>query len=160
MPVTDVTTDAENLTLTITAQFAAPVERIWEIYADPRQLERIWGPPECPATFVDHELVPGARSTYYMDVPEQGRHCGYWDIVEVDPPHRFVVRDGFAHQDFTPNDEMPVGEMDCTFTAHEGGTRAVFISRNSTRESFQMVLDMGVVEGSTSAINQIDALVA
>jgi uncharacterized protein YndB with AHSA1/START domain len=43
MPVTDVRHDPDNLTLTITAEFAAPVERIWQVYADPRQLEKVWG---------------------------------------------------------------------------------------------------------------------
>ena len=66
MPVTDVKKDMDNLTLTIVADFAAPVERIWEVYADARQLERVWGPPTHPATFVDHSLTPGSRSTYFM----------------------------------------------------------------------------------------------
>ena len=38
MPVTDVQHDLDALTLTITADFAAPLERVWEVYADPRQL--------------------------------------------------------------------------------------------------------------------------
>ncbi len=63
MPVTDVKTDVDARTLTITARFAAPVERVWQVYADPRQLEKIWGPPGFPATFVDHELRPGGRVT-------------------------------------------------------------------------------------------------
>ena len=50
MPVTDVRHDPDALTLTITADFAAPVERVWEVYADPRQLERVWGPPTHPAS--------------------------------------------------------------------------------------------------------------
>ena len=45
MPVTDVTTDPETLTLTMTADFAAPVERVWGAFTEPRQLERFWGPP-------------------------------------------------------------------------------------------------------------------
>lgn len=69
MPVTDVQQDLDNLTLTITADFAAPVERIWQIYADPRQLEKVWGPPDCPATFVDHDLRPGGRANYFMTGP-------------------------------------------------------------------------------------------
>jgi uncharacterized protein YndB with AHSA1/START domain len=64
MPVTDVTKDLDNRVLTITAEFAAPVQRIWDLYADARQLEQVWGPPTYPATFVDHELAPGATSTY------------------------------------------------------------------------------------------------
>ena len=58
MPVTGITTDIDTRTLTITAEFAAPVTRIWAMYADPRQLEQVWGPPEYPATFVDHDLRP------------------------------------------------------------------------------------------------------
>jgi DNA-binding transcriptional ArsR family regulator len=58
MPVTDITKDVERRTFAITAEFAAPVERVWALYADPRQLEQVWGPPEYPATFVDHDLRP------------------------------------------------------------------------------------------------------
>ena len=32
MPVTDITTDAENLTMTVTADFAASVERLWSAF--------------------------------------------------------------------------------------------------------------------------------
>ena len=42
MPVTNVTHDLETRTIAITAEFAAPVERIWQVYADPRQLEQLW----------------------------------------------------------------------------------------------------------------------
>jgi hypothetical protein len=40
MPVTDVTNDAEALTMTLTAEFDAPLSRVWQLYADPRQLEK------------------------------------------------------------------------------------------------------------------------
>ena len=68
MPVTGITTDVDTRTLTITAEFAAPVTRVWAMYADPRQLEQVWGPPQYPATFVDHELRPGTRTTYYLSL--------------------------------------------------------------------------------------------
>ena len=48
MPVTDVSHDLDARTLTIVADFAGSPKRIWEVYADPRQLERIWGPPTYP----------------------------------------------------------------------------------------------------------------
>ena len=62
MPVIDVQKDLDNRRLIMTAQFAAPVERIWQLYADPRQLEKVWGPPTHPATFVDHDLTPGGHN--------------------------------------------------------------------------------------------------
>ena len=86
MPVTDVRHDPDALTLTITADFAAPVERVWQVYADPRQLEKVWGPPTYPATVVDHDLRPGGRITYFMTGPEGDKHAGYWEVTTVDEP--------------------------------------------------------------------------
>lgn len=160
MPVTDVQHDLENLTLTITADFAAPVQRIWQVYADPRQLEKVWGPPSHPATVVEHSLTPGSRMTYFMTGPDGEKYSGYWDITAVDEPRSFSFLDGFADQDFNPTPEMPVSENVFTFTEHDGGTRAVYVSTYSSAEGLQQVLDMGVVEGATSAINQIDELIA
>jgi len=160
MPVTDITHDLDSLTLTITAQFAAPVERLWAIYADPRQLEKVWGPPQYPATVVEHSLTPGGLVTYYMTGPEGDRHHGYWKVLEVDEPTSFSYEDGFADEDFTPNTELPISTCVSTFTAQDGGTRAVYVTSFASREGLQTVLDMGVEEGSRSAINQIDDFVA
>ena len=121
MPVTDVQHDLDALTLTITADFAAPVERVWEVYADPRQLERVWGPPGYPATFVDHDLVPGGRMNYYMTSPEGEKYYAYWDIAAVDQPTSFTFKDGFAVDDsFTANPEMPESSQVFAFADVDG----------------------------------------
>lgn len=160
MPVTDVKHDIDNLTLTITADFAAPVQRIWQIYADPRQLEKIWGPPTFPATVVRHDLTPGSRTTYYMTGPDGEKYGGYWDVTAVDEPNSFAFDDGFADADLQPDPSMPVSKCVYTFAEHDGGTHATYVSTFSSAEALQQVLDMGVVEGSTLAINQIDGLLA
>lgn len=160
MPVTDVTHDMDNLTLTIVADFAAPVERIWEVYADARQLEKVFGPPTYPATFVDHSLTAGTRSSYFMTGPEGDKHAGVWDIRTVDEPREFTFEDAFADDDFNPVPEMPVSQNSYSFAPHDGGTRATYVSTYESAEGLQQVLDMGVVEGASLAINQIDDLVA
>lgn len=160
MPVTAITTDLDTRTITITAHFAAPVERVWGIYADARQLEKVWGPPSHPATFVDHTLAPGTRTTYYMTGPEGEKFAGIWDIIEVDAPRSFTFEDRFADADFTPVEHLPASTCVHTFTESEGGTTAVYTSTYSTAEALKQVLDMGVEEGATSAINQIDELLA
>jgi uncharacterized protein YndB with AHSA1/START domain len=161
MPVTDVTHHPDTLTLVITAEFAAPVERIWQVYADPRQLERVFGPPTYPATFVEHDLTPGGRAHYFMTSPEGEKYYGWWTITSVDEPRGFAFEDGFASDDtFAPADDMPVSHNVYAFEAIETGTLATFTSIYESAEALQKVLDMGVVEGATSAIDQIDGLVA
>ena len=160
MPVTDVTPDIDNRTLTITADFAAPVERVWQVYADPRQLEKVWGPPDYPATVVEHDLRPGGRVTYFMTGPEGDKHAGYWQVTAVDEPGGFSFDDGFADLDLTPNPDLPVSRNVFRFAPHDGGTRATYVSTYATAEGLQQVLDMGVVEGASGAIDQIDDLLA
>lgn len=160
MPVTNVTPDTENLTITITAEFAAPVERVWRIYSDPRQLEQIWGPPEYPATFTVFEFRPGGRAVYYMTSPEGEKFGGWWTFTAIEGPTWLTFDDGFGDPEGNPAEDMPVTTNVYEFTATEGGTRAVYRSTYASAEGLQQVLDMGVVEGSTDAINQIDALLA
>ena len=71
MTVTAVHKDPDALTMTLTAEFDASPERVWQLWADPRQLERWWGPPIYPATFTRHDLAPGSRVEYHMTGPER-----------------------------------------------------------------------------------------
>jgi uncharacterized protein YndB with AHSA1/START domain len=88
MTVVSTQTDTEALTLTFVAEFDASVERVWQMWQDPRQLERWWGPPTWPATFDRHDFVQGGRSSYYMTGPEGEKARGWWVTTSshhVDP---------------------------------------------------------------------------
>jgi len=160
MPVTSFTTHVDTRTINITAHFAAPVERVWALYADPRQLEQVWGPPTYPATFVDHSLTVGSRSTYYMTGPDGQKSGGWWRITDVEEPHGFAFDDGFADDDLNDAPNAPVAHNVFRFEADGDGTRATYVSTYDSAEDLQKVLDMGVEEGATLAINQIDAFLA
>jgi uncharacterized protein YndB with AHSA1/START domain len=161
MTVTAVQKDAHALTMTLTAEFAASPERVWQLWADPRQLERWWGPPTYPATVDAHDLRPGGRVAYHMTGPEGDQPRAYWDVLETDPPHRIVVRDGFANDDGTPNNEMPQNEFRVMIEpTGDGRTRMSIESRFSSREAMEQLVGMGMEEGLKQAVGQIDAILA
>jgi uncharacterized protein YndB with AHSA1/START domain len=161
MTVTAVEKDPEALTLVLTAEFEASPELIWDLWADPRKLERWWGPPTYPATFTAHDLAPGSRVEYHMTGPSGDQPRGYWDIVEVDPPSRLVFRDGFANDDGTPNDQMPRNDVVATIEPIAAGRSRMSISSHfPSAEAMQMQVGMGMVEGLTEAVGQIDAILA
>ncbi len=161
MTVTAVRKDPAALTMTLTAEFDAPPERVWQLWADPRQLERWWGPPTYPATFTRHDLAVGSRVEYHMTGPGGDQPRGYWDVLEVDPPRRLVFQDGFAHEDGTPNDEFPRNEGRVTIEAIDANrTRMSIESRFPSAEALEQVLAMGMEEGLTQAVGQIDAILA
>jgi uncharacterized protein YndB with AHSA1/START domain len=161
MTVAAVRKDPSALTLTIIAEFDASPERVWQLWADPRQLERWWGPPTYPATFTAHDLAPGSRVEYHMTGPEGDQPRGYWDIVRADAPRSLVFRDGFANDDGTPNDALPRGEARVTIETIGGGrTRMSIESQFPSPEAMEQVLAMGMEEGLTEAVGQIDAILA
>jgi len=85
MPITSVTKDPAALSMTVVADFAVPVRRLWDAYADPRQLERFWGPPTYPARFTRHDMYPGGRSAYVMTGPDGDQSHAYWEFLSVVP---------------------------------------------------------------------------
>jgi uncharacterized protein YndB with AHSA1/START domain len=161
MSVTAIVKDAEQLTMTVTAEYDVTAERAWQLWDDPRQLERWWGPPTYPATFVDHRLEPGARATYYMTSPEGERFHGYWDVLEVQPPRLLVVADGFAHDDGRPNEDLPRGLMRVEIADRPAsGVTVRITSTFESPEAMETVLAMGMEEGLRAAMGQIDAILA
>jgi uncharacterized protein YndB with AHSA1/START domain len=134
---------------------------VWELWADPRQLERWWGPPTYPATFTRHDLSPGSRVEYHMTGPEGDQPRGYWDIVEVEAPRRLVFRDGFAHDDGSPNTDLPQMEGRVTIEPlGDGRTQMRMQSVFGSQEAMEQTLAMGMEEGLTQAVGQIDAILA
>ena len=159
MPVTDVVKDPENLTLTLVAEFGAPVDRVWQVWADPRQLERWWGPPGYPATVLDHDLTVGGAISYFMTSPEGDKYNGYWRVRAADAPHRLEFEEGFADGAGNPNPHMPVTIMRVTLTGQgAGGTRMEVVSTFPSTEAMERLMAMGMDEGIQASIGQIDAL--
>jgi uncharacterized protein YndB with AHSA1/START domain len=161
MPVIDVRKDHDALTMTLVAEFDTTPERVWQLWADPRLLERWWGPPTFPSTFTEHDFRPGGRVKYHMTGPGGEQPRGYWEIDEVDPPNRLAFRDGFADDEGNPNPDLPQMAARVEIEAAGAGrTRMTMTSQFATAEQMAQVLAMGAEEGLTQAVGQIDAILA
>ena len=160
MPITSVTQDPEALTLTVVADFAVPVRRLWDAYADPRQIERFWGPPGWPATFTRHDVAVGGRSNYAMTGPDGERSGGYWEFLAVDEGTSFEVVDGFADDEGNPNTELPTMRMEFTFEPTDAGSRMTTTTHFASLDELEKLVAMGMVEGMRAAMAQIDDVLA
>jgi uncharacterized protein YndB with AHSA1/START domain len=158
MTVISAEPDYDKLTLTLVAEFEAPIERVWELWSDPRKLERWWGPPTYPAKFEKHELTSGGEASYFMTGPEGDVHGGMWRITAVDSPNSLEFTDAFTDRDGTPNSKMPVTQVSVRFTERDGLTRMEVSSAFQSREDLDKLVEMGMVEGLKQAVGQMDAL--
>lgn len=160
MTVTETRKDAEGLTLAFVAEFDAPVERVWQLWEDPRRLERWWGPPGYPATFTTHEFTEGGSASYYMTAPDGTTPAGWWTITAVDAPHRLEFDDGFSDEDGNKVEEVGAAHAVVTFEPLGAGTRMTITSHFESREQFDQMAEMGMEEGMRQALGQMDALLA
>jgi uncharacterized protein YndB with AHSA1/START domain len=160
MPITSVTSDADALTLTVVGDYPVPVERLWEAWADPRQLEKFWGPETWPATFTRHEMAVGGRSQYHMTGPDGQTSHGWWRFVEVQPGKSFEIEDGFADEHGSPNDAMPTMRIAFTFEPTPTGSRFTSVTHFESIDDMERLVEMGMIEGLRSALGQLDAVLA
>jgi uncharacterized protein YndB with AHSA1/START domain len=161
MTVTEIRKDPTALTMTIASELAASPTRAWQLWADPRKLERWWGPPTYPATVVEHDLRPGGKVTYFMTGPEGDQHHGWWTVVAVDEPYRLEIEDGFADADGNPADGLPISRFTVTFTElSPGTTRMAIETQFSSTEAMEQLIAMGMEEGMAQAMSQIDGILS
>lgn len=160
MTVISSTKNPETLSLSLVAEFDAEVERVWQIWEDPRQLERWWGPPGYPATFEKHDFTPGGEAGYYMTTPEGEKPRGWWRFTSIERPHRLEFDDGFADDNGAPVAEMGAAHATVTLEDLGGRTRMTIQSRFESEEQMTQMVEMGMEEGMKEAMGQIDAILA
>lgn len=159
MTVISSSKDVDALTLTFVAEFDAAVERVWQLWSDPRQLERWWGPPEWPATFTTYDFRPGGEARYHMTGPDGSTPAGHWRFTVVEAPRRLELADSFADESGEPVPGEPT-HLEVNLDAVEGRTRMTLVSRFASVEQLAELEQLGMEEGMRQALTQIDALLA
>lgn len=161
MPVIGFTKDFAAATMVVESVWDHPVEAVWALWADPRKLEKWWGPPTYPATVVEHDLRPDGKVTYFMTGPEGDKHAGWWTIRSVEAPVRLELQDGFADEDGNPNAELPTTVMTVDVEPlPSGSTRMCMTSVFPSSDAMQEMLSFGMEEGLAGAMGQIEAVLA
>ncbi len=158
MSVISTISDPESLTLTVIAVLDASPERVWTLWEDPRLLERWWGPPSWPATFTRHEFVVGGESRYHMTGPDGDASRGYWQMQAIDRPNRIEFMNGLAGPDGEPMPGTPPMSGYVTLEATGPRTRMTVVSRYTDLSQMETMLGMGMAEGMTAAVDQIDGI--
>ena len=151
-----------NRTLAITAEFAAPVERVWALYADPRQLEQVWGPPDLPGDLRRPRPAPRRPVDLLHDLP-RGREVrgllGHHGGRRAAPASPSTTAS--PTRTSTPNPDLPVSRNDYVFERHRGRhARRSSRAPSTPPRPCRRCSTWASRRAPRSAINQIDGFLA
>lgn len=93
-----------------------------------------------------------------MTGPDGDVARGWWRVTSVDAPRRLEFTDGFAGDDGEPSGELGETHASIVLEPKDGGTRMTLSSTFASVEQLQQMIAMGMQEGLTSALGQIDAI--
>ena len=160
MTVTAVHKDVDNLTLTMTAELDAMPDRVWQLWADPRQFERWWGAPGYPATATALDLRTGGKVEFHLSGPDGDMPVNVWDVVEADPPRRLVLRDAIVDENGAPVDEGPSRFTVRFESIGEGRTRMSIESKFPNADALKVALDMDMDKGLEWNVAQMEVILS
>lgn len=162
-----VTKDLENKKLIVEFIANGPIDKVWKAYADKAMFEKWWGPEGWETTTKDFDFKPGGRVHYDMKCVDeaQGEWFGQssWGLMvieSVEDGKSFTYKDYFSDEAGTLNQEMPVMTVTNEFSEEDGKTKIVSTSLADSAEQIEQLIKMGMIEGFSSQLNKLDALVS
>lgn len=168
------TTEADSATskgvFSITREFGAPRDLVWEAFAKEEHLLQWWGPAGFTMLQGHVDFRAGGEFFYGMRSPDGLEMWAKWRIREIDAPSRLTIISSFCDADgnFARHPgapEWPV-HMLSTMTLEARGDRTLLTVTGEAYEATpgeQAVFDAGhdsMREGFTGTLNKLDAHVA
>ncbi len=141
--------DKETKTVSITAEFDAKRDLVWDAYTKPELLDQWWAPKPCASRTKVMEFREGGRRFYAMVSPEGDERWAVQKYTSITPKTNFKFFNAFADKDENP--ELPGSDWDLNFS-EQGGTTKVSISiYNESLERLERMIDIGIREGTLTA---------
>lgn len=164
-------TDARKTPVfTIQRRFAAPIERVFDAWADPAQMTVWSGPTGAQVSILSGEIAQGATMHARQDSAEGGVMFTFCRYHEISRPHRLVYDQSFADEagnivkapffDHWPH----VMRTDVTFMQDGDGTRLTLtwtpIDATPEEEAQFASIMESMTGGWTGSFDKLDAFLA
>jgi uncharacterized protein YndB with AHSA1/START domain len=154
----DFIVDKEAKTVTITAEFDAGRDLVWDAYTKAEILDQWWAPKPFASRTKEMNFEEGGRRFYAMVGPEGGEHWAVQQYRTITPKTNFTLFNAFADAD--GNAQPPGSDWNLDFTEENGKTKVTISIYNESLERMEQLMAMGFKEGITATHAQLSELLA
>lgn len=144
--------------LIIKREFDAPLTRVWDAHTKSELLEQWWAPLPWKAVTTSFDFREGGHWHYSMVGPEGERHWSWLSYHDISIGESFSADDYFCDETGTRNPGLPGTNWTVEFTEDNGKTTLISRVTFASAEDLKKLTEMGMKEGYTMGLNQLEAL--
>src|SRR5215813_8144675 len=150
--------DKPTKTVTITAEFDAERDLVWDAYTKPELLDQWWAPKPFASRTKHMNFEVGGRRFYAMVSPEGDERWAIQEYTSISPKTNFKFFNAFADKDENP--ELPGSDWDLNFSEQSGTTTVRVSIYNESLDRMEKMIEMGFSEGFKMTLNSLEDLLA
>ena len=152
----DFTVNKETKTVTITKEFNAERDLVWDAYTKPELLDRWWAPKPYTSRTKVMEFREGGRRFYAMVSPEGRERWVLQQYKSITPKTNFKLFNAFADEDENP--QLPGSDWDLNFSGQNGTTKVHISIFNESLERLERMIEFGFREGTIAQFENLEEL--
>ena len=150
------TVNKETKTVTITKEFDAGRDLVWDAYTKAELLDQWWAPKPYSSRTSVMDFREGGKRFYAMVSPEGAERWVMQQYNSITPKSHFSLFNAFS--DENENLELPGSDWDFNFTEQDGRTSLHLSIYNESLERLERMIAMGFKEGATAQLENLDEL--
>jgi uncharacterized protein YndB with AHSA1/START domain len=154
----DFIVNKETKTVTISAEFDAVRDLVWDAYTKPELLDQWWAPKPFTSRTADMNFEEGGRRFYAMVSPEGQERWVLQLFKTITPKTRFTLFNAFADENANP--QLPGSDWEFNFSEENGKTKVHASIYNESLERLERMIEMGFTEGTAAQLDNLRELLA
>ena len=154
----DLIVDKEAKTVSLTREFAAGLDLVWDAYTKQDLLDKWWAPKPFSSRTKVMDFEVGGRRFYAMVSPDGAENWAVQKYTSITPKTNFKFFNAFADAD--ENVHLPGSDWDFNFTDQGESTKVSISIYNESLERMERVLESGFREGVAAQLQNLDELLA
>ncbi len=148
--------DLANRKITVTKNYNAPTQTVWEAWTTKEVLDQWWAPKPWRAETKSLDFKEGGSWLYAMVGPKNEHHYSRADYTKIDNGKSFEGLDAFTDEKGVINKDMPRTKWKVDFKKAGTGTTVVITITAETREALEKTLESGFEEGFKMGLNNLE----
>jgi len=146
----------ETKTVSITVEFDAERDLVWDAYTKPELLDQWWAPKPLTSRTKAMDFEVGGRRFYAMVMPDGAERWSVQKYTSITPKTNFKFFNAFADAD--ENLQLPGSDWDLNFSEQNGKTKVHISIYNESLERMEKVIEGGFREGTMGQLKNLEEL--